>query len=897
MRKSTTRILTLFLACILTLSVSFAVCVSAVEGDVTGDGACTIKDVIKVISTLLNKTGDLDADVNGDGKISLIDVFKVLKSSALPDNSSSVEVKDGVVLNDVTLSTGAASATVPAGVAVTEGTDKLTLTVTKLDSSDGNIDVGEDEGAVSYDVHIEGVAETNTTVITVKIVKMLDVGLNIGNFKLYHVENGSANEMTQVSLDELDAHNEFYYDPATGDVTVAIASFSEFTAVALSEAVWEGNFDFSWYNKDATKLTIANADQLAAFGSIVGGMAARENFSGLKNAKGGTVAIEGLLEGNEIAQDSFKGKTVTLVTNINLNDDEAHNNGNLLFYPIGYYNSGKTYVRNEKIGDGVSSYFNAFEGTFDGAGHTIGNFYHNTWEMIGDHNWYSATEAYYRDGMGLFGKVYGGTVKNLTIKNFSSDGEIATTGTIAAYADCGATFENIAIFNCNPRVYNIGNGGIVGCVGWYAKEATETPVTFRNITVDNSNKISALWGSWDVACGGIVGQYYPTSGQTGSPKNGGVHFDNCHISAQIDVYNDVCANYQYYAYRYAGILMGSIRENETIDGYVYPKMDGITAKGCTVHFGDWNDYYYCELVANTLASYTHDHQMSRLEQVRSVDVTNKKVTTLDGTTTDIPSSGRYNYVVVKAQDAKGMWIHGDGEQFATCYHFVDGNVWNHADAGEETVDTNGDGIKETVLKEDKQLIYREFNNLFTGYGWGVTSKGLTDVENYVDENGNKLLDIKILDKEEPNSIQKFVPVDDVKTYYGHGKSVTLGELFEASEEAQDDNVLKIRDTSVTVGITVPDGSNASATVTPADNWEDIEITFGDASEDNNANGVIFITVQDYYFCTPTEIMLTICDSLMTSLDGVEGDDYGEKDYNLFYANDGGVGGSEVQPEN
>ena len=64
----------------------------------------------------------------------------------------------------------------------------------------------------------------------------------------------------------------------------------------------------------------------------------------------------------------------------------------------------------------------------------------------------------------------GGKVKNLTVDNFSSDGEIATTGVIAAYAD-GATFENIAIFNCNPRVYNIGNGGIVGCVGWYAKEA------------------------------------------------------------------------------------------------------------------------------------------------------------------------------------------------------------------------------------------------------------------------------------------------------------------------------------------------------------------------------------------------------------------------------------------
>ena len=42
-----------------------------------------------------------------------------------------------------------------------------------------------------------------------------------------------------------------------------------------------------------------------------------------------------------------------------------------------------------------------------------------------------------------FGKVYGGTVKNLTVKNFSSDGEFTPTGVIAAYA-ADSSFENIA---------------------------------------------------------------------------------------------------------------------------------------------------------------------------------------------------------------------------------------------------------------------------------------------------------------------------------------------------------------------------------------------------------------------------------------------------------------------
>jgi hypothetical protein len=125
------------------------------------------------------------------------------------------------------------------------------------------------------------------------------------------------------------------------------------------------------------------------------------------------------------------------------------------------------------------------------------------------------------------------------------------------------------------------------------------------------------------------------------------------------------------------MLIGSVRENVTVDGHVYPKMDGITASGCTVHFGDWNDYYYCELVANSLASYTHDHQMSILTQVESINVANMTVTSLDGETTDIPTSGRVNYVVVKAKDDSGKFIHGDGSDYATCYHFVDGVQHKH----------------------------------------------------------------------------------------------------------------------------------------------------------------------------------------------------------------------------
>ncbi len=365
------------------------------------------------------------------------------------------------------------------------------------------------------------------------------------------------------------------------------------------------------------------------------------------------------------------------------------------------------------------------------------------------------------------------------------------------------------------------------------------PITFKNITVDKTNKISALWGSWDVACGGIMGQYYPNSGC-------GVKFENCNMAAQIDVYNDVCANYQYYAYRYAGMMIGSIRNNLPADenGHIYPDMTGITASNCTVNFGDWNDYYYCELVANSLASYTHDHQMSRLEQVDSVDVENITVTSLKGETTAIPNEGRYNYVVVKAKDANGSWIHGDGETYATCYHFVNGVQHKH-----DAADTDNPEIYEMVngvetLKEDKQLVYREFNQLFTGYGWGVTSKGLTDFEGVV-------TDIHITEGDQNESVTKFSTkfTGDFLYRVGNQNTVSLGSLFSAKD-----------------GVTI-NSSGVYVTVEPL--YEEIPVSGNfTANISDWTQGTIALTgtgpakiiIQDYDYCKPTELIVEVVDA-------------------------------------
>ena len=120
----------------------------------------------------------------------------------------------------VTMDAGVVSATVPAGAQLAAGVTKLTLNVSMLGASGSNITLGEDEAMRSLDVHVDGLAENNTVPVTVTLKEAAPKGLNMGNYKVYHVEKDGTKEMTLVdSADDFSAHNQFKYDPATGDVT------------------------------------------------------------------------------------------------------------------------------------------------------------------------------------------------------------------------------------------------------------------------------------------------------------------------------------------------------------------------------------------------------------------------------------------------------------------------------------------------------------------------------------------------------------------------------------------------------------------------------------------------------------------------------------------------------
>ncbi len=716
-------------------------------------------------------------------------------------NTASTEVTlnpDNTLASAVTMTSadGKISATLPAGTLMAQGTTKATLNVADVESSGANITLDENEAALSIDVHIHGVAEGNDAVMAISVKELLPVGLNIGNYRFYHVEDGQTVAMELLANGATAKHNNYEYDPATGDVVLHLASFSEVALVADTENAWNGVVDNKLVGEGTAEnpYIIASADELAGMNQLVSNddsyasacykLVANVNFGGYEN-----YWKDGIIDGEQIKEN--------------------------VFYPIGYWakQDGKN-----AAGEEYYDFGNGFSGTFDGNGNTISGICQRTWDMDGNYD-----NGYWDAAMGLFGAVYNATIKNLIVEDFESDGEFTPTGVIAAYAGGNSTFENISLTNCNPRVYNTGNGGIVG-LNYNSTSGVADNLVFRNITVDQTNKISALWGSYDVSCGGILGRLRENSKHNGTNTEGQkntVRFENCHVAAIMDVNNDVCANYQYYQYRYSGMFIGTV--DYIGDVPAVGLTDVVSAVGCTYTLGDWNEYWYCELVANSLASYTHDHQFGRLTKISSL---------------------------TEIQDENGNWnkqgnfvIPNADNTAAECYHIFknsEGQLYQHfhnvADESNpniyENFDLNGDG-ELNDLKEDRQCYFIPFNQLLTGYGWGSSPQfefaGITNNPNGVVKSETKFESLGIV------------------TTYRPGQTTTLGQLVNS---IVDDS--KLSKPSVYAAVSpATESDNVSATYSlDLSDWKNSTITFAEGS-----TGSAKIVITDYFYCTPTIIYL------------------------------------------
>ena len=263
--------------------------------------------------------------------------------------------------------------------------------------------------------------------------------------------------------------------------------------------------------------------------------------------------------------NTFENKTIKLGGNIDLRcENVSTGEGEYLsFDPIGSY-------KKDLI----------FKGTFDGQGYTILNLYQE-YEALNN--------SYYYDdyGLGLFAAIENATIKNVRIYNAEILGYYSLVGFVAGVASEECLFENIQISNSFNGDYDYYAGGIVGWAGGNQ--------IYRNITIDSSTTISAIWGSYKNKTGGVIGGISATATT--------VLFENCNIACKIDAYNDICSNYPFRNYRYSGMLIGDTKNSETINYVNHATAPQLTAINCTVTYGDWAKYTYCEFESAGAGSY------------------------------------------------------------------------------------------------------------------------------------------------------------------------------------------------------------------------------------------------------------------------------------------------------
>lgn len=246
--------------------------------------------------------------------------------------------------------------------------------------------------------------------------------------------------------------------------------------------------------------------------------------------------------------NTFAGKTVKLGRDLDLkvigDDGEP-----VSFNPIGY------------------GYDIVFKGTFDGQAHTVANLYQNGWALGYD---------YSTEGGGLFASVVDATIKNVTIENANIVMECVDMGVLVGYSYGNCTYENILVKDSSIANYQRYTGGVVGEVN-----GTQT---FTNVDVVDT-VVSTLWGDFDTSLGGIVG------GKWGEAQ---LTFTDCDVACAINAYNDVVSANMWHAYRRAGMLIGNSEETTKDGDRTTATASYLTCNNCTVTYGDWVNYTYCE---------------------------------------------------------------------------------------------------------------------------------------------------------------------------------------------------------------------------------------------------------------------------------------------------------------
>ena len=254
-------------------------------------------------------------------------------------------------------------------------------------------------------------------------------------------------------------------------------------------AAWTGMVDIDWYldNPTASEYVLSSAEELAGLSAIVNGTATAP-------------AVTYSARSTATIKDNFKGKTIKLGGNIDLNE-----------------------IQWTPIGDNP----NPFLGNFDGQGYTVSNLYvmNEGWAgLIGHAGKGSAvtinnvtidgaTIISNRMAGGVVGQIYG-SMDNCSVKNAeiivtpnavgdSYDNGDKVGGVVGWLGDNG---NNRTLTNCSAENVTLsGYRDVGGIVGYVASSTTvkDNSVTGIEITVDQNTN---YYGDKDVNAGYICGR-------------------------------------------------------------------------------------------------------------------------------------------------------------------------------------------------------------------------------------------------------------------------------------------------------------------------------------------------------------------------------------------------------
>ncbi len=217
-------------------------------------------DGVAVTVYATQMTGEYDSSKNNYDKDAQ---YPVYAAAAVEVNAAT-----GLVTKEATLTSGetnadgnpVAAATVPAGAKVDSGTTQLELVIEDAETP-ANFTVEVTQNAPkTLDISMNGLAADNNALIKVEFY--IEKGLS--QLEIDH--NGQ--KMSRCSaMKWLDADQEFYYDSATGLVTMLTKTFSPFTYTS-DKFQWDDNKASGYATPVDTEnkvITIASAEELALF--------------------------------------------------------------------------------------------------------------------------------------------------------------------------------------------------------------------------------------------------------------------------------------------------------------------------------------------------------------------------------------------------------------------------------------------------------------------------------------------------------------------------------------------------------------------------------------------------------------------------------------------------------